>query len=64
MEKEVLTVSETAEYLQVSRAQVYVFMNRQVNPLPYVQISDSTRRVRKQDIIDWMARDVVGGQQA
>lgn len=63
MEKEVMTIKEVAEYLQVSEAQVYTYMNQNVNPLPSVLLSKGTRRIKKQEVINWMARQALGGQE-
>jgi len=56
---ELMTVNQVAEYLQVSRAEIYHYFKRKENPLKYIQISKATRRVRKQDIIEWLARKVI-----
>lgn len=58
-----MTVDQVAKYLQVSRQQVYVYIEQKTNPLPSFKLSEGTRRVKRQDLIDWMARHVLGGQE-
>jgi len=50
----ILTIKEVAEYLKISIAQVYRFIDRTENPLPVIYISDKTKRVRMEDLQQWM----------
>jgi predicted DNA-binding transcriptional regulator AlpA len=60
--EEILTIKEVADYLKVRERQVYRYMNRKSNPLPYIGLSSEAKRVRKEDLIAWIARNVLGGQ--
>jgi hypothetical protein len=51
---EIMTLAEVAEYLHISLAQVYRFVDREVNPLPVIFISDKTKRVRITDLQSWL----------
>lgn len=57
--EELLTIDQTAEYLQVTRAQIYLFFKRKVNPLPYIQVSEQTRRIDKKDLFLWLKKNKV-----
>ena len=53
--KEILTISEVADYLKISLAQAYRFIDRKENPLPIINISDKTKRVRMVDLQTWLS---------
>jgi predicted DNA-binding transcriptional regulator AlpA len=53
---DILTLPEVAEYLHVGLAQVYRFIDREVNPLPVIFISDRTKRVRVSDLEGWLTQ--------
>jgi len=50
----ILTIKEVAEYLKISVAQVYRFIDRTDSPLPVIYISDKTKRVKMNDLQTWM----------
>jgi excisionase family DNA binding protein len=52
----ILTIKEVANYLKISVAQVYRFIERDENPLPIIHISDKTKRVRMTDLQDWLSK--------
>ncbi|MBE3597535.1 MAG: helix-turn-helix domain-containing protein [Limnochordaceae bacterium] len=53
-----LTVKQAAEFLGISRSQVYALMER--GELPYVKIG-SSRRIPKRALIAFAARHLVAG---
>jgi predicted DNA-binding transcriptional regulator AlpA len=55
-EQQILTLAEVADYLHISLAQVYRFVDREVNPLPVIFISDKTKRVRMTDLQNWLTQ--------
>lgn len=52
---ELLTPEETADFLKVKVRQVYRYMRDKVNPLQYIQITSSTRRIKKEVLMQWLA---------
>jgi len=52
---EILTPQETADFLKIKIQEFYRYINRKDNPLPSYKIAGKTIRVKKQDIIDWLA---------
>lgn len=60
--EQLMTIKDLTEYLNVSESLVWKMIGRKTNPLPIITLSDKTKRARKQDIIDWMARNTLGGQ--
>lgn len=54
-----LTIKEVATLLKVDKQQVYRYMKTDIDPLPYVLVSDKTRRIRKKDFTYWVARKVI-----
>lgn len=53
---DVLTLREVAKYLKISVAQVYRYVDREINPLPVIFISDKTKRVRRVDLEKWLTK--------
>lgn len=54
--KELLTINQVADYLQVSRQTVYEYFSDKENPLPVFYLSDRTPRVKKAELEAWMER--------
>jgi excisionase family DNA binding protein len=55
-EMQILTPQEAADFLKVSISQVYRYIGRSDNPLPIVELSDRTKRIRMKDLQDWMEK--------
>src|SRR4051794_39319881 len=60
--EELLTIDEVSAYLKIKPRQVYRYMGRETNPLPAIEMSTKAKRVSKQALIDWMARNTLGLQ--
>lgn len=54
MEKELLTINQVAELLQVSRATIYEYIADPNHPLPVFYLSDRTPRFKRADIEKWL----------
>lgn len=55
---QLLTVKEVAKILQVSKPHVYNLFNDKELPLPFVQVSPASKRVRKSDLDGWIEQRV------
>ena len=55
---EIYTYKQVAEILHVSLYQVYRLAKRKINPLPIFYISESTPRIRKQDLAKWLESQI------
>lgn len=53
-EVEVFTLKEVAEILKVDPQTVSEYIDRSVNPLPVVKITQKTFRILKLDLIEWL----------
>jgi predicted DNA-binding transcriptional regulator AlpA len=54
MNKELLTISQVQEILQVSRSKVYKFISSEKNPLKVIYLSDRAPRIKQSDLADWI----------
>ena len=57
MEKEILSLKDVAEYLGVRIGTVRNFIKR---GMPAVRVGRKIIKVRRQDLLDWIASHVVG----
>ena len=55
MEK-IMTIPEVAEYLKVSKAKVYIMVQRGL--IPYIRL-DRNVRIRESDLIRWLEKQTV-----
>lgn len=51
---EVLTLSEVAQILLVSKQSLYRMRKRKYNPLPVIQLGSKTPRILKKALIAWI----------
>lgn len=56
---ELLTISQVKDVLQVSRGQVYEFINDKENPLPVVYLTERNPRVKLTDLNDWIENQIM-----
>lgn len=56
MEKEILSLKDIAEYLGVRTGTVHNFIKR---GMPVVRVGRKIIKVRRQDLLDWIASHVV-----
>jgi len=55
IQKEVLfTPEEAAEYLKISLATIYRYLNQEENPLPSYKISRGVIRIKKDELMSWI----------
>lgn len=52
----ILTVSETAAYLKLSKSKVYLMVQR--NQIPHLKMGKSVR-IRKCDLLEWIETQLV-----
>lgn len=52
----ILTVSETAAYLKLSKSKVYLMVQR--NQIPHLKMGKSVR-IRKCDLLEWIETQMV-----
>ena len=52
----ILTVSETAAYLKLSKSKVYLMVQR--NQIPHLKMGKSVR-IRKCDLLEWIEKQLV-----
>ena len=55
---EIYTYKQVAEILHISLPQVYRLAKRKINPLPVFYMSESTPRIRKQDLAKWLESQI------
>ena len=53
-----ITIKEIAKFLGVSVAQVYRYARQEVNPLPLIRISESSRRIPYKDLLIWVEEQI------
>lgn len=53
--KELLTITQVAQILKVSRNQVYIYINDTEHPLPILHLSERTPRVQREALTKWVA---------
>jgi excisionase family DNA binding protein len=58
MEKEILSLKDVAEYLGVRTGTVHKFIK---GGMPVVRVGRKIIKVRRQDLLDWIASHVVPG---
>lgn len=56
MSKEMMTIKQVQEILQVSRGKVYKFINDTENPLKVIYLGDRTPRIREDDFYKWITK--------
>lgn len=56
MTDKILTVKEVADYLQISKAKIYMLISR--NQIPHIKILRNVR-VRESDLLQWLDKQTV-----
>ena len=51
---EIMTITEVAKYLKVSKSQVNNFMRREFNPLPTIYLTPASPRIIKSQLDEWV----------
>ena len=57
MNDKIMTVPQVAEYLQLSKAKVYMMVAR--SEIPYIRLARNVR-IRESDLIKWLERQLIG----
>ena len=61
MEKDILSVKEVAEYMGLGTGAVHNFIRKR--GMPAFRIGRKIMKVRKEDLLTWISRHVVGGNE-
>jgi excisionase family DNA binding protein len=56
MNDKILTIPQVAEYLQVSKAKIYMMVAR--GEIPYIRINRNVR-IRESDLMRWLEKQMV-----
>jgi excisionase family DNA binding protein len=56
MNDKILTIPEVAAYLQVSKAKIYLMVQR--GEIPYIRL-DRNVRIRESDLLKWLDKQTV-----
>ena len=59
MEKEILSVKEVAEYMGLGTGAVHGFIRKR--GMPAFRIGRKILKVRREDLLTWISKHVVGG---
>lgn len=70
-QEDLLTPEEAAEYLKITINTIYKYLDLPENPLPSYKISGKTIRIKKDELLNWVAsyfrkpgdNDKEGGEQ-
>lgn len=53
METKILTISEVAEYLKISKAKIYLLVSK--NEIPHIRLGRNVR-IKESDLIRWLEK--------
>lgn len=59
MEKEILSVKEVAEYMGLGTGAIHGFIRKR--GMPVFRIGRKIMKVRRQDLLTWISKHVIGG---